>query len=321
MSRARAAIRGRYVFLASNAYSGSTLLSFLLGAHPEIGTVSDISGRRRVRSMDRFECSCGRLMTACPFWERLLAELGQSGLDFSLADFALGFDDRRPRWLGALRVRTMGGETVEHLRDAAFGLVPGDARRMRAIGERNAAFADAVLRTAGASVFVDASKERLRARYLHRYVDPGLRVIHLVRDPRGVVESTLRRGKLKISAAEAARRWARTNAAIVRSMSRIPRAQQMVVRYEDLCAEPRATMRELFTFCSVDPGVDVTNLLAREQHLLGNSMRLGAIDEIRLDERWRDVLDEDDLRAIAAVAGPLHDTLSAATPRPVEGRS
>ena len=95
----------------------------------------------------------------------------------------------------------------------------------------------------------------------------------------------------------------------------------MVVRYEDLCADPRATMRELFAFCFVDPDVDVTTFLAREQHLLGNSMRLGAVDEIRLDERWRDVMSEDELGAIAAAAGPLHAALSAATPRALEGGS
>lgn len=321
MTQAHGAIRGRYIFLASNAYSGSTLLSFLLGAHPEIGTVSDVSGRRRERAMDRFSCSCGRLMTACPFWERLLAELGGSGLAFSLADFALGFDDRRPRWLGALRVRTMGNERLERLRDAAFRLAPGDDHWMRSIGERTAVFADAVLRVTGASVFVDASKERLRARYLQRYVDPELRVIHLVRDPRGVVESTIRRGRLNISAAEVARRWARTNAAIVRSMSRIPRAQRMVVRYEDLCADPQAVMRRLFAFSSVDPSVDVTNLVAGEQHLLGNSMRLGTVDAIRLDERWRAVISEDDLSTIIAVAGPLHDALSAATRHALDGQA
>lgn len=321
MTQALAAIRGRYIFLASNAYSGSTLLSFLLGAHPEIGTVSDVSGRRREGAMDRFECSCGRLMTACPFWQRLLAELGESGLAFSLADFALGFDDRRPRWLGSVRVRTLGGDGLERLRDAVFRWAPGDEHWMRMIGERNAVFAEAVLRVTGGSVFVDASKERLRARYLHRYVDPALRVIHLVRDPRGVVESTIRRGKLKRSAEEVARRWAGTNAAIVRSVDRIPRARQIVVRYEDLCADPRAVMRRIFAFSSVDPTVDVTSLLSGEQHLLGNSMRLGTVDEIRLDERWRDTLAEADLSAIVAVAGPLHDALSAAASHGLDAQS
>ena len=307
---------GRYVFLASNAYSGSTLLSFLLGAHPQIGTVSDVSGQRRERMMSTFACSCGRPMTDCPFWRDVAAEVGQSGMEFSLANFHLGFDDRSPRWLGNARVRSLGGHAPEAIRDRLFRFLPGDERHMRELGRRNAAFAAAVLNVTGASVFVDASKERLRARYLQRYVDPELRVIHLVRDVRGVVESTLRRGKLRISASDAARRWARTNSAIMRSVKTVDPDRRLLVRYEDLCTDLLGTMRRLFAFCGVDPEVDVSRIVSREQHLIGNSMRLAGVGEVRLDERWRTTLTPDDLRQIATSAGPLHAALAADTKRP-----
>jgi hypothetical protein len=300
---------GRYVFLASHAYSGSTFLSYLMGAHPQIATVSDVSGQRREHVMDTFKCSCGRLMAACPFWMTLLVELRRTGLEFSLANFELGFDRRSTPWLGALRVRSLGSGALEHLRDRAFRLIPGDERHMVELGKRNAAFARTVLRTRRASIFVDASKERLRARYLQRYVDPDLRVIHLIRDARGVVDSTIRRGKRPISPTEAARRWARTNDAIARSMSGIPPTRRHVVRYEDVCDNPGKAMREIFAFCGVDPQVDVEHLLGGEQHLLGNRMRLDGVQEIRLDERWQSTLTSAELSAIAASAGPLQASL------------
>lgn len=295
-------LSGRYVFLASHAYSGSTLLSFLLGAHPEIGTVSDVSGRRRRQMMATFECSCGRLMTACPFWERLMATLDGSGLDFSLADFELGFDHRQPRWLGSLRVRSLGGIRPERLRDAVFDAIPGEGARMEAIGRRNSAFARAVLELTGSRIFVDASKERLRAQYLLRYVDPQLRVIHLIRDPRGVADSTRRRGKLT-SFEQAGRRWARTNAAIARSLSAIDDTRRLTVRYEDLCRDPDAEMQRIFAFCGVDPTVDVTAHLEAEQHLLGNSMRLKGVSDVRLDQRWETSLEDADREAVETAAG------------------
>lgn len=307
----------RYVFLASNAYSGSTLLSFLLGAHPQIGTVSDVSGQRRERMMSTFACSCGRLMEACPFWRSVADELAGSGVDFSLANFRLGFDDRSPRWLGSARVRSLGGQAAEALRDRFFRLLPGDERHMRELGRRNAAFAAAVLAVTGASVFVDASKERLRARYLQRYVDPGLRVVHLVRDVRGVVESTLRRGKLDISPSEAARRWARTNQAIMRSVEDLAPERRLLVRYEDLCTDLEGTMRRLFSFCGVDPDVDVGRVMASQQHLIGNSMRLAGVGEIRLDERWRTAIAPDGLALVVASAGPLQAALYGTTAAPV----
>ena len=311
-----ASVAGNYVFLASNAYSGSTLLSFLLGAHPQIGTVSDISGQRRERSMATFACSCGRRMTDCPFWHAVAEELRRSGRVFSLANFHLGFDDRSPRWLGSARVRSLGGHAPEAFRDRLSRFLPGDERRMRELGRRNAAFAAAVLDVTGASVFVDASKERLRARYLQRYVDPELRVIHLVRDVREVVESTLRRGKLRISASDAARRWARTNAAIMRSVETVDPNRRLLVRYEDLCTDLLGTMRRLFAFCGVDPEVDVSRIVSSEQHLIGNSMRLAGLDAVRLDERWRTTLTPEDQRRIATSAGPLHALLAADTSRP-----
>lgn len=308
-----APIENRYVFLASHAYSGSTLLSFLLGAHPQIGTVSDVSGQRRQRRMSTFACSCGLLMESCPFWRSLAEELDRTGVTFSLANFRLGFDDRNPRWLGSTRARSLGGRAAEAMRDRLFRLLPGDERHMRALGRRNAAFAAAVLAVSGASVFVDASKERLRARYLQRYVDPQLKVVHLVRDVRGVVESTLRRGKLGISATEAARRWAGTNEAIMRSIEGFDSDRRVLVRYEDLCTDLEGTMRRLFAFSGVDPDVDVGRIVSNQQHLIGNSMRLAAVGEVRLDERWRTSIAPGELAAIIRSAGPVHAALYGGT--------
>lgn len=302
-------LRGRYVFLASNAYSGSTLLSLLVGAHPSIGTVSDVSGARRASQMATFTCSCGSLMRACPFWGDVEARLRDTGTAFSLADFGLGFDDHVPKWLGQLRVRSLGSSRLEAARDRLFELVPGNERRMREIGARNATFARVILAASGADVFVDASKERLRARYLERYVDPELRVIHLVRDVRGVVESTVRRNKQGLSAAEAARRWARANEAIMRSIGTIPPGRRLMIRYEELCAAPAATMARIFDFCGVDASVDVSELLQRQQHLLGNRMRLRAIGEVGLDARWREAFADAELERIVAAAGPTFSTL------------
>ena len=296
-------LSGRYIFLASHSYSGSTLLSFLLGAHPDIGTISDVSGRRRHRRMDTFACSCGRLMTACPFWQSVSAALQRRGLDFSLSDFELGFDHRWPRWLGRLRVRSLGHDLTEGLRDTAFAMIPGERSRMQKIGRRNRVFARTILEVTGSRVFVDASKERLRARYLRRYVDPELRVIHLIRDPRGVADSMRRRGRLT-TYADAGRRWARTNAAIVRSLAGLDASRRLTVRYEDLCADPRAEMRRLFAFCGVDPAVNVMARLDDEQHMLGNSMRLKGLEDVRLDQRWRSALSAPDRKAVEAAAGP-----------------
>jgi hypothetical protein len=296
----------RYVLIASNAYSGSTLLSYLLGEHPEIATVSDVSGTRRADRMTDFQCSCRLLMRECPFWLEVRSRMRARGFaDFQLADFGLGFDYSPSALRNRIRTGSLRWGRVEDGRDAVFGLWPPDARAMAELGRRNRAFAEVVLEITKARVFVDASKERLRPRYLRRYVGMEFRVIHLVRDVRGVVYSTRRRQrKAALSTGAIARHWTNTNQAIQRSLRRLPPTASTLVRYEDLCVDPEPTLRRLEEFCGVDPASAYRGE-APQQHLLGNQIRLNPISEIRLDEQWREALTRTETAHIVATAGDL----------------
>jgi hypothetical protein len=294
----------RYVFLASNSYSGSTLLSYLVGTHPQIATVSDVSGTRRRGEMDSFRCSCGNLMRECAFWKDVNEEAKRRGLDgFELGDFRLGFDHAGFPWFARLHARSLRWTRLEQLRDTALGPL-GMTRAMRQMGRRNWEFAEIVLDLIGGDVFLDASKERMRIRHLARYLPNDVAVIHLTRDVRGVVDSTLRRGKKRLPAPVVAMHWARTNAAIVRQLSDIPSDRQIRVRYEDLCRDPEGTLRGIFEFCSVDPD-PATRRPDLEMHLLGNKVRLGRLDEVRLDESWRGRLGARVQDEVLVAAGPV----------------
>lgn len=302
-----------FVVLASTAYSGSTLLSFLLGAHPEIATTSDVSGVRRQDKMDVFECSCRRRMLDCPFWQALADRMRARGhRDFELANFGLGFDYYGQGLRSKVLVGSLPVPAVEGVRDRITGAIPGHTARMQAIADRNRDFAHVVLDLTGARVFVDASKERMRILHLQRHLAPHMdvRVIHLVRDVRGVVESNLRRGKKPgLTAARAARNWANTNEIILRNLRSVPAYRQTSIRYEDLCRDSDAALRGLFEFCGVDPSLQATDVTATEQHLIGNQMRLGSVAEIRLDERWRESLRQSELATIGRVAGAAYARL------------
>jgi len=293
-----------HVLLASSPYSGSTLASHLLGIHPEIATVSDVSGRRREQRMATFSCSCGRRMLDCPFWERVLHGMRAAGYpNFELGNFGLGFDHGPSPKLDRLRVGSLRWSELENLRDALFRLWPADERAMREIGRRNRQFAATVAAIEGGRVFVDASKERLRARFLRRYADPSLRVIHLVRDVRGVVASARGHGSHARSSLDGlARDWARTNEAIARSAGRSRPDGYLLVRYEDLCREPERVLSSMYEFCGVET-LDGPPPVA-ELHLLGNRVRLASLAEIRLDERWREALSPDEQARVLTTAGP-----------------
>jgi hypothetical protein len=294
----------RYAFLASSPYSGSTLLSFLLARHPRVSTISDVSGTRRRQMMSTFRCSCGRLMRACPFWARLADQSRERGIpDLDLADFRLGFDTAHRGPLQRLHARSLRWSALEHLRDRALAPLGVDAA-MREVGRRSWALANAVMDITRTDVFVDASKERLRIRYLERHLPVRPLVIHLVRDVRGVVESTLRRGKVDERAATIARGWARTNDSIERQLRELPADRAFRVRYEDLCQDVPGVLRSAFAFLGVDPDASLRPI-GREQHMLGNQMRLVAPSDIRLDERWRGTLDPRTEEAIVTAATPV----------------
>lgn len=301
-----------YVFLASSAYSGSTLLSFLLGAHPQIATVSAASGGRRQARIETYRCSCGRLMRECPFWLAIRQAMRDRGYgDFGLEHFGLGFDTRPGTRLERLRTGSLRWSWLEGARDAALGLLTSHARQMEAVGRRNADFAASVLQREDASVYVDASKERMRIRHLQQHLPMPLKVVHLVRDVRGVATSALHHSSAAPGGPEAAARgWAATNRTILRHLDRLPAQDRATVRYEDLCRDPVATMRRLYAFCGVDPNPADNPLAGRsEQHLIGNRRRLGAWDEITLDERWRTELSPDQQARIVAIGGSVQRRL------------
>jgi hypothetical protein len=302
-----AAERG-YVFLASSPYSGSTLLSFLLASHPGVATISDVSGRRRAGQMDTFHCSCGRRMVDCDFWPRLQEQAARRGIaSLDLADVALGFDTAYEGPLARIQARSLRWPVLEHARDRLLAPL-GVANAMRDVGARSWALANAVMDLTETSVFVDASKERLRIRYLERYLPVPQRVIHLVRDVRGVVESTMRRGKRSDPVARIAREWARTNDSIEQQLRELPAERQLRIRYEDLCADVTGTLRTAFTFMGVDPDAALRPI-GQDQHMLGNQMRLAAPADVRLDERWRTALPEARAREILRAAHPVFGRL------------
>ena len=258
--------------------------------------------------MDTFRCSCGELMRTCPFWSQLREHAAGRGIpDLDLADFRLGFDAARHTWLRGVQARSLRWPWLEHLRDRTLAPL-GVASDMREVAARNWALANAVMDMTDTDAFVDASKERLRIRYLDRYLPAPPRVIHLVRDVRGVVESTMRRAKRNDPAPAIAREWARTNESMGQQLRELPLDRRLRIRYEDLCRDVDGTLRQAFAFMGVDPDAALQPI-GREQHLLGNQMRLTAAADVRLDDRWREALPDDVARSILRAAAPIFGRL------------
>jgi hypothetical protein len=128
-----------------------------------------------------------------------------------------------------------------------------------------------------------------------------VKVIHLVRDPRGNVASIMKHTKVGVR--KAARQWRHYNVKADRIRRRFPSSSWMLLRYEDLCQSPQGTLDRVAEFIGVEP-VPITTLVAHsERHVIGNSMRLKELDEINEDLSWQPTLRGPDLRTIAKIVG------------------
>lgn len=290
------------VYIASPSYSGSTLLTFLLGAHPDIGTIGELKWGEI--DLETYRCSCGELLRECPFWAAVAERMAARGLAFDLRRPATDFRCRGHAVTDRMaRARVRGG-LFEAVRGGLIRALPAWRRTWPAVAAVNRALIEITLDLQQARVFVDSSKDPVRLKYLAATGDYDLRVIHLLRDGRAVTNSSI---KNKTEPADlAAREWARTHRQIERLGRHLGPGRLHRVRYEDLCAEPRTVLDGVFRFLGLGPFDAVAALETAPHHILGNRMRLGNRSGVRLNEEWRTALSHADRGTFDRLAGTVN---------------
>jgi len=312
-----------YILAAS--HSGSTLLAMLLNAHPEICTVGELKATN-LGDVECYRCSCGQLIRHCRFWARVSVALDAKGVSFDIANAGTHFQRAGSAYARRLLRPLHRGSLGERLRDAALWLSPTWCGHLPDIQRRNAALVETLTETTGARIVVDSSKVGLRLKYLLRNPELDVVVIRLIRDGRAVALAYTnpaayadardpsrrgggsggdRRGE-RLTMAEAAREWRRSNEEAEHVLAGLGRSRWIEVRYEDVCADPPGTLNRIFGWLGVDPAQTSADFRSVEHHVLGNGMRLDPTSEIRLDQRWKSVLSPADLRVFDSVAGKLN---------------
>ncbi len=140
----------------------------------------------------------------------------------------------------------------------------------------------AITAVAGASIVVDSSHYPLRARELQRLNGIELHILLLLRDPQGIVASFDRDDVPEPRFGEAKTNlylWL-TYALSARVFLRQPAARRMLVRHEDLLAEPERVLREILDRIGSSAALPDLEALETGNPLQGN--RLLADDRIAL---------------------------------------
>jgi Sulfotransferase family len=316
------------LYLLAASHSGSTLLAFLLGSHPDLCTVGEIKATA-LGDPSRYRCSCGAEILKCPFWRRVSDEMAARGRPFDVTQAGTDIRTGATPYVHRLLKPLHRGALLEMARDAALWLSPAWRHSLPEIQRVNAALARCLLDVTGKQALVDSSKMGLRLKYLLRNPGFDVRVVRIVRDGRAVAlaymdpagfadaqDPRLRQGGMggdraneRQTMPEAAHQWRRSNEEAESILRGLPGSRWTEVRYEEVCRDTEGTLRRLFEFAGVDPDRGAARLRSFDHHVIGNGMRLDTTSEVRLDERWRTALRPADLSAFDQEAGALNRRL------------
>jgi hypothetical protein len=297
----------KVVYIMGHGYSGSTLLTFLLGTHPQIATIGELGIAPRAKqelTPEEYLCSCHAPVRDCEFWQRVSREMAERGHKFDIWDADLDFRARDGGLADVLLRAVQRGPVLEAARSAGLNVVPGARRERDRIAARIGSLAEIVARIKGCDTFLDSSKRPERATLMQRSGDFDMRVIHLVRDGRAVSWSSMKH--LGLSPEDAARSWLADNHGSEHARRYFPSHRWLTLRHEDLCADPDGTLTRLHGFIGVPSTNGYHKFRAVDHHIIGNQMRLSSTSEIRLDESWKQALTPEQMTTIDHLVAPLN---------------
>ncbi|MDG4764775.1 sulfotransferase [Solwaraspora sp. WMMD406] len=306
----------RLFYIGGIGRSGSTLLERVLNELPGVCGLGEVAQVWDNGVRDNRLCGCGVPFRSCPLWSRI-GEYAFGGWDNVDLDRISWLRDTvgRTRHVGSLAAPWLG-----HRRRS----------RVREYVDYHARVYTAAAVVTGARVVVDSSKDTALA-YCLRWAGPAdLRILHLVRDPRGVAYSWTRRvhdpesgtdvAVPMFPAARCALTWSGHNAAydLLTRLGRRRRgagAGRLVhrMRYEEFLADPQAAVVTLSRLAGLPAtGVDLSYLSEGEAELSelhsvsGNRMRFTTgRTTLRVDDAWRTALPVAARRTVTGLCAPL----------------
>lgn len=302
-----------FVYLISTSYSGSTLLSILMNAHPQVASVGELANSIGMMvkggSIDRYYCSCGLEIKQCAFWKNVKRYCFESGVELDLHNFNTNLDAGFGEHLNRLLFgKAKRFESLESLRDSLLWMLPGFRNMIKDTIHLNIVVAQAILRASEKEILFDASKDAKRGFYLAKDNICDFKLVHLVRDITGFINSCRKR-KGDGYYEKASNNWIRVHQAALRMKADLPDKAYLLVKYERLCEHTEETIEEICRFI----GIDAIDLVARakknEHHIIGNTMRARPFNAVCIDEAWKKDLSDQQIAACMQKTGYLRKLL------------
>lgn len=284
--------------------SGSTILDMIVGSHEDVESVGELR-TMPVAWRDGGTCACGEPITECAYWsavhQRWLERVGADPVPRLIE-----LQERYERVRSLPRVFTEGVLT----RTKSFD------EYARLLG----ALFSAIAEVGGKRVIVDSTKYPARALALSRVLGVRLRLVHLVRDGRGVIWSWHRKANVDLDGnvlevapedvvREMTRKWLAINL-LSSLVGRSVHERSIRVRYEDLVSDPDAELERIgrvlgIDFARVARGLVEGEPIAVGHTVAGNRVRMEGAIRLRPDLEWQEKLSVGDKRSFWRRAGWL----------------
>jgi len=317
------------VYIAGRGRSGTTLLSALLGNHPEICAVGELANLSLQCYRDentRWQglCGCGSRPFDCEFWSKIIesikteygCDLKESPFSWRISDVGIEEEYRSAakRKVPIAWLRNKIWRTFRQLQysDVPFLSSLSKIYTPQRIWITNRQFvASRIADVSDCPVVIDISKDYLGMRDVNDYASLPTKIIFITRDCRGNIWSRVRKESDSVDRprvlVRCAKNWVRVNRSILNRLKAVSDRDWLHIRYEDLCRDSEGTMKEVIKFIGLEYFSDILEFRDDVQHTIaGNRIRFsGKTTEIREDFAWKSNLTVDELRTIEEICGPL----------------
>ena len=307
--------RPKVVYVLGTQRGGTTIAGRLLGELPGFAFLGELRKLWQLGLAEGRRCGCGKSYADCEVWSAVLRQV-LVGRDVARVQRwqSVAAPDRR----SSLQARRLVRDGDRRHADAvdAYGSTLGDTYR-------------ALASVTGARVLVDTSKLPADAALVGGLGDVDAFLLHLVRDPRGVVHSTIRRSTpgpgahVRQSVAGSAGWLVRhlAAAALVRSVGP---DRSVVISYEDMVSDPNAMLERVAALLGeaappapvVSDGL--THLGVAHTPIGGGRFRPQTVT-LALDQRWATDLGAVDRVVVTGLTQPLARRFGYRVSAPTEG--
>lgn len=310
-------IMTKYCLICSAARSGSTLLDLLIGGHSRAASLGEFSFLGKAISLNQ-KCSCGESIHMCIEWKKVFDYVKQDmGVDLLNNPYALKQWDTRASVIIDYKQQTKLYFIANKIRtvwcDVYFELMYNKCLRIALPkslreGISNSAYLyDVVSAEWDKSLIVDSSKNVHKALALYEKFPENVRIIYLTRDGRGVYNSR----RSTFSRSQSIGGWYKYNKRASHLFGKcIPEEGILHLKYEDLVGDLEGSLMSICEFLDAGYEASMMDLGHGERHLVnGNNTMFKRDRGVKLDERWKSELSNEDIQYFNKRCGELNSIL------------